>query len=257
MLMKDKIINNIKDEKINYICIPGDLIDGTNILDEKNNEKIVINFIKRLSKISKVIISVGNHDISRLRSNSFDTKWKPERNEVYFEKLKKLNNVYLLDNEIYTDNDISFIGFTPSFKYYKEKDEDRELLIQELNDKMIKINKNNYNILLCHSPIHMLDKNVLEKAKLMKDIDLILSGHMHNGMVPPIIEKIWKGNCGIITPNKKLYPKAKVARGIIKKENKTLIISGGITKLSYSAPTIFHPFNDFFPMNIELININN
>ena len=117
------------------------------------------------------------------------------------------------------------------------------------------MNPDKYNILLCHSPVNVLDDEVLEKTKLLSNIDLILSGHMHNGMVPPILEKIWKGNSGIITPSKKLYPKAKTTRGIIKKQNKVLIISGGITKLSFSSPEILHPFNEFYPMNMEIIDI--
>ena len=48
-----KIIENIKFNKPDYICIPGDIIDDATIIEEKEIEYL-INFIKELSKISKV-----------------------------------------------------------------------------------------------------------------------------------------------------------------------------------------------------------
>ena len=57
-----KVLNKILDllRKINpnYICIPGDIIDNSNILDEK----YLIEWLRKLANISKVIISVGNHE---------------------------------------------------------------------------------------------------------------------------------------------------------------------------------------------------
>lgn len=253
----EEIMKLIKKELPDYICIPGDVIDSTNILEDKNLEKLTLNFIKELSIASKVIISIGNHDMSRLLDNSYHTKWKEDRNNEFFQKIKEINNVHLLDNETYINKNINFVGFTPSFKYYKEEHEDKSLLIKELNSLYLKIPEDKYNILLCHSPIHLLDNELLEKVNLMKNIDLILSGHMHNGMVHPLMEIIWKGNRGIITPNKELYPKAKITRGIKRKNDKILIISGGVTKISSSAPNVFHIIGNLYPSNIEIINLNN
>ncbi len=255
---KDKlneIIQIITKEKPNYICIPGDLIDGVNILEEKDNVEVILTFLKKLSAIAKVIISIGNHDISRLLSNTFHTKWKSERNDEFFNQMRTIKNVELLDNDTYEDKNIRFICFTPSFEYYKKNDEDIDILIKEMNDCIFAIDDFKYNVLLCHSPIHLLNDKLLNEVKFTKEVDLFLSGHMHNGMVHPILEKVWKGNRGIITPGKKLFSK-RVTRGILKKNDKTLIISGGITKLSYSAPNLFHCFNNFFPMNIEIVNID-
>lgn len=251
----DKILKEIEKLKPNYVCIPGDLIDGTNVLNNKDNKLITINFLKRLGILSKVIISLGNHDVLKLIKQK-NKKWEDERNQSFLNEIKKIKNIYLLDDSIYTEKNISFIGVTLSYKYYKESDEDEKLFINELNSKILKLDTNKYNVLLCHSPVNILKKETLEKVNLLKNIDLILSGHMHNGMVHPIMEKIWKGNNGIITPNKKLYPKAKNTRGIIKKEEKTLIISGGISKLSFSSPKILHFFDEFYPMNMEIIDIN-
>ena len=54
------IIDNIKNHKPDYICIPGDLVDDVAILYEFPDN--LTNFIKSLSKIAPTIISKGNHD---------------------------------------------------------------------------------------------------------------------------------------------------------------------------------------------------
>lgn len=251
-----EIINKIKQEKPDYICLPGDLIDCSNVLNNQTLKEITLNFIKELANISPVIISLGNHDVCYLNKvkdkKKNQNKWHYDKNESFFKELNKIKNVHLLDDETYTDHNISFTGISLSYKYYKESNEDKNIFITDIKNKILKINKNKYNILLCHSPV-----NVLEDASFLKDMDLILSGHMHNGMVHPLIEKVWKGNKGIITPTKELYPKASLTRGIVKKDQRVLIISGGITKLSYSSPRLFNLLNDLYPMNIEIININN
>ena len=70
------------------------------------------------------------------------------------------------------------------------------------------------------------------------------------------MEIFWKGNNGIITPGRRFFSKI-LSRGMIKKDDITLIISGGITKLSYSAPNLLHHLNCLYPMNMEIINVRN
>ena len=87
------------------------------------------------------------------------------------------------------------------------------------------------------------------------NFDLIFSGHMHNGMMLPFMERLFKGNWGIIDPNKKLFPK--YCRNTLDiNSNNNLVISGGITKLSKSAKK-FKRLNFVFPMEITIVNISN
>lgn len=250
----EKIKKEIEKETPNYICIPGDIIDNTNIINDKEN--IIIKFLKDISMNTKVIISLGNHDICKLIRDRNGKRWEYDKRDDFFNKIRGIKNVYLLENETYTDKDICFIGLSLSYEYYKTTGESINVLEKELNALNVKIDKNKYNVLLCHSP-HRLTNECIKKTKLMKDIDLILSGHMHNGMVHPIMELLWKGNKGIITPTKELFSKAKVTRGRVNLNDKVLIISGGITKLSHSSAYVISPLNFLYPMNIEIININN
>ena len=106
--------------------------------------------------------------------------------------------------------DIYFYGFTQSFDYYyKNKCESLDLLLNEIDNNNVNRTYGKYKVLLMHSPIFIDNKIVREK---LSSYDLILSGHMHNGCIPPIIDELFKNDRGIIAPNKKIFPKN--ARGI-------------------------------------------
>lgn len=225
-----KVLNNlletIKKLKPDYICIPGDITDKTFIKDEKE----YINWFKKLSKISKVIISLGNHEF-------YIKKYRKiyGLNKELLEKITNIENIYLLDNKNIIIDNINFIGLTIPMKYYKEiKHNDFYKCLINL-----KTNKKYYNILLCHSPMNICDKEILKN----RNIDLILCGHMHGGIVPKCMRKIFKHN-GLISPNKKLFPK--YAYGNLKIGNKNIIISSGIKVIPFRIINVFSP---------EIINI--
>ena len=115
-------------------------------------------------------------------------------------------------------------------KYYKE--EKHNDFYKCLNN--LKINKKYYNVLLCHSPINICDKEILKN----KNIDLILCGHMHGGIVPKCMRKIFKYN-GLISPNKKLFPK--YAYGNLEIGNTEIIISSGIKVIPFRIINVFLP----------------
>lgn len=248
------IIEKIKIHKPDYICIPGDIIDSTNVLKETYLKEFILNFIRELSKMAKTIISIGNHDNYLLLKKGFRCQFSYDKNESWFKEIRKINNVIFLDNEIYEEKNISFSGITMSHTYYEEERKNERLFIKELQTKMPKLNEKKYNILLCHTPIYILSKDTIMNTEV-KNVDLILSGHMHNGVVPPILDSIFKGNKGIFSPDGSWLFKTKLTRGNYKLENKTLIISGGITKIHDCSPNLLIPFNELYPMSIEIINL--
>lgn len=236
-----KILNKFKKLKPDYICIPGDIIDESTDYDEN-----VYNFFNELSKISKVIISLGNHDLSKFIKNNmeyYDTKW--------YENIKKINNIYVLNNEQIAFDNITFTGYSPSFINNEYQDNTNNTI----NDlKKLNFNINEYNILLCHSPQSILGNNELYNNEFIKHQDLILCGHMHNGMVPPLFDKIIRNNYGIIAPGKTWFPK--YSRGLIKFNNTTLIICKGYTKLAKHS-YFLRFLNIFYTKELEKIRITN
>ena len=64
-------------------------------------------------------------------------------------------------------------------------------------------------------------------------MNLILCGHNHGGLVPTFIQDIKKGHTGFVGPNARLIQHN--AYGVYSKNDISLLISNGITKISKSS----------------------
>ena len=245
----DKKLNLIKEaihkNNPDYVVISGDIIDEPSITKDKIRIKKLLIFLTDIANFTKVIISLGNHDIFRNEDYKF------------FKNLNDLKNIYILNNDSYVDEFIYISGFTlPNSYYYNmDKDESKEVLIDHLKKhKKLTTNLPVFipKVSLIHSPIRLVDKEVLT---ILKEYDLLLSGHTHNGMVPKFLSKLFKKNQGLISPHKKLFPE--ISRGKIEKNisNKkiTIIITGGITKLAARSAKALNKLN--FIYNIDLNKI--
>lgn len=216
----ERIYDKVKELNPNYICIAGDFIDEAKVLDED----LFIFFLKKLSKISKVIMSLGNHDVT-IRGEEKEYFY----NDNIFNKIKHVRNVYLLDNDIKVIDNIRFIGLNLGFDYYYCNDED-------INDflgiyKQLKnINDKYYNVLLCHSPLAITSDEVINNLKY---IDLVLCGHTHGGMTPSVLQKYLKNRI-LVGPNKRRFF-INDGYGYITKKNIDIIVSSGTTKLSHAS----------------------
>ena len=206
----NKLYLKLKELNPTYICIAGDLCDEAYIKDDI----YLVEWLEKLSKIGTVIYELGNHEcyISR-RDKKFGF------NRDLLNRIKSIKNLYLLDNDNIIIDNINFIGITIPIDYYFEKKIDKKELKDTFN--RLKIKKGKYNILLCHSPIDICTEEFLKDS----NIDLVLCGHMHGGVLPRIFRKIFK-NRGIISPEKKLFPQT--CYGYIKICNTEVIISSGI-----------------------------
>lgn len=233
----------IEDAHPDYIFITGDLLDRPKITKNKEKIKLLVSWLNSLGNIAKVFISLGNHDIIL------------EEDYKFFNKLNDINNIYVLNNQSYEDENVFISGFTlPTNYYYNiEKHEDENALLETLQNNfnlVTNLPKKKYKVALIHSPILLSEKKVVEK---LKEYDLVLSGHMHNGLIPRILDKIIKNNYGLISPDKRLF--AKNTRGKIKTKYYTIIITGGITKLSPSSTKILSKLNGLYPISINKITV--
>lgn len=248
---KKEKLNKIKESivKLNpdYLVITGDLIDSPSIIKNKQKIKELIKLLTDLSTYTKILISLGNHDIF----NNNDL--------IFFKKLNEFNNITILDNEFYQDDYIFIAGLTLPSKYYYNitHEESSEILLEHINAHQNLIDKlpsRLPRVLLIHSPIKLTEEEVLNK---LSGYDIILSGHTHAGMVPDFLDKLFKKNAGIIAPNKKLFPE--ISRGKIEKMRKgkriTIIITGGITKLSARSSKILSKLNFVYNVSINKIII--
>ena len=178
---KDKKLDKIKEEiyknNPDYIVISGDLIDNPLITKDRQKIKKLLIFLTDLANLSKVIISLGNHDLFKTEDYKF------------FKNLNELKNIYVLNNESYIDENIYISGWTLPANYYYNitHQESKEILIEHLK-KHRKITANLPisipKVALIHSPIKVTDNTSLN---MLKEYDLILSGHTHGGMVPKLL----------------------------------------------------------------------
>ena len=251
----NKVLENIKNNKPDYICISGDFIDSSNVLEDKKVYDKSINYLKSLAEISKVIFTLGNHDICKIKNK----KITYYLNDNWIKDICKIKNVIFLNNDIYEDNFIRFIGYAAYFKYYKKFNEDEKLLIKDFNKKIPNIKDDKFNMLLSHSPVRILSYKSLNNINALKNVNVILSGHMHNGLTPNFIDKIWKSNRGLVSPHRYFFPNN--ARGIKRKEINNhdifLIISGGVTKVHSLAPKMLHFLNGFYKPEVVYIKLGN
>jgi len=237
----EMIKNRIKQINPKYICITGDIIDLYDVVEDTNYPDLK-KFINDLSEISKVIITAGNHEYIKIIGNGFG-----KTNNIEWLKKLKTDRIIVLDNEIYEEDNISFIGYNPDYEYYHISKEKNPLKQNKELEELIKKTRNKYNILLLHTPSLLLRKDNYKNIKNINKISLTLCGHTHGGMLPSFIP----GHFGIISPTRELFPKN--IRGKIQRHNNTIIINSGIMKLSRKSRITF--LNDIYGSNIIEINI--
>jgi len=230
----NKVLDKIKKIDCDYICLSGDNLDQAKVSEEDE----FINFLIRLSKIALVLVGIGNHDIT--------IKHEYYKNVKLFDKIKSIDNLIVLDNEYYIDSEIVFHGVTLPTKFYYVDGENDNCFSKYVNKTNIKPFSDKYNILLMHTPISISRNSYLKDNKF----DLVLCGHVHGGLLPNFLKKLFKGR-GLINPQKELF--AKNSYGIVKKYNSNIIISSGITKLSSVNPMFILKF--LYAGEISVINI--
>ena len=230
-----KILNQISNNKPNYITIVGDILDTSNT----TNLDDLRDFLEKLSKISTTLVVLGNHDEKAGEMH----KWISEKNEKLIKILTSIDNLYYLNDSTYTKDNITFYGFNLSYDYYEIQHETYESFVTELKNIECNINKKDYNITLFHSPINIYTYIKNNKEHNLNNSDLILSGHMHNGCLPftisYILNKLFKCSRGLISPTRKLFPK--YAQGRIYERDG--YVYQGIMKLAHS--TKFFNYFDF------------
>lgn len=227
----DLIINNIKRNKPDYICISGDITDRKEIVEDPIMN-ILYSFLNDLGNLAQVYIILGNHDLTANK-------------DLLIENLKKIKNINFLEEAI-IDNDISIHVYNQTKETYQKETGYENKVINELNEQL-KPTKDKFNILLAHSPIYLVKDQVFNNTSLNK-YNLILCGHNHDGIITFLMPK----NTSLISPKKKMF--LKNGRGLVKKDKTNIVITGGVTKLSNCSGKI-SKLNKYLRISIDYINI--
>ena len=203
-----KLIQKIKSLNPDIVVVTGDLIDG-----ENNNYNVALDFMKEISKLYRVYYIIGNHE-----QKSLIKKYKDEYKD-YFNKLHQIDFVNLDNNKVEIvkgDSNINLYGLTVPYSCYKylfDNQETTSIDINFLEEKLGKVDREQFNILLAHTPFYF---DEYEKW----GADLTLCGHVHGGIVRlPIVG-------GLLSPDRKFFPKYDL--GEYTKNKSTMIVSKGL-----------------------------
>ena len=203
-----KLIQKIKSLNPDIVVVTGDLIDG-----ENNNYNVALDFMKEISKLYRVYYIIGNHE-----QKSLIKKYKYVYKD-YFNKLHQIDFVNLDNNKVEIvkgESNINLYGLTvPSrcYKYLFANQETTSIDINFLEEKLGKVDREQFNILLVHTPFYF---DEYEKW----GADLTLCGHVHGGIVRlPLVG-------GLLSPDRKFFPKYDLGEYI--KNKSTMIVSKGL-----------------------------
>lgn len=245
----------LEELKANYVFVPGDTFDS---VENIQNEEIIA-LLGEIGNISPTFMSLGNHDMCEL---SYKTGKKEElESSKYldlFNKIAKQTKCIPMTSsfsKIVLEEDLIVSAINVPFSYYG-KIEQIELYKKILSEIKEKINEAKFNILLLYSPNSLIQHNQIDKSsELIKNMNLILCGHNHGGLVPTFAQDIMNGHRGLAGPYAKLFQPN--AYGIYNKDNQSVLISNGVTKISATseAGKINKILNKIYVPEIDVIHM--
>jgi len=203
----DRLIKEINKVNPDFIIIAGDLIVGK----RESDFKVALSFLKEISSKYPIYYGFGNHEQRVIpKGKYYNKQW-----QSYLSNIRDLN-VHLLDNESIKyykdDKSIEIHGLSIDLKFFqrhkipKMEEAYLEKLIGKLDEKC-------YNIVIAHNPIYFKDYQKLKG-------DLILSGHLHGGIVRiPFVG-------GLISPQFELFPKYDA--GYFEENGQVMLVSRGL-----------------------------
>ena len=249
------IVKILQEIKASYIYVPGDTLDS---IDNPHNKEIM-NLLKQLSNISQTFISVGNHEMCELSYSSGKKEEIESKDYIdFFVELSKQTNCIPMISEfskIDLANDLSISAINVPFSYYgkKEKLYQYQRLLKNVKEK---ISEEKFNVLLLHSPNSLIQNGKIDRSSdIIRNMNLILCGHNHGGLMPTFAQDIIKGHRGLAGPYAKLLQPN--AYGIYNEDDTSVLVSNGVTKISSTseAGKINGILNKIYTPEIDVIHM--
>lgn len=208
----EPLLQAIRNEKPDLILIGGDMLVGK----EDASYDIALDFTSQLPEIAPVLYATGNHE-QRMRE-------KPEIYQAayadYRQQLKDRGVLFLENGSCRIEAgtvllEISGVELpSASYKKLKKLPIQASDIAEYLHKDSVSVTEDSvYRILLAHNPAYM-------NAYKGWGADLILSGHLHGGVMR------LPGIGGVITPQVFLFPK--YSGEMTKEGEQTIIVSRGL-----------------------------
>ena len=169
---------------------PDAILIGGDMINRGSDEGDVQCFevLKKTAAAAPCYYAPGNHEKYIEAFGEDSERWKG------FMDALKASRIKFLDNEKADINEgIVIYGLSLGYEYFRKKDPETPD-IKVIEDYIGKIDKNHYNIVLAHTPEYI-------KIYAETGADLVLSGHIHGGVVR------LPGGRGLVSTRAKLFPK--------------------------------------------------
>ncbi len=226
------LAKKIKDLKPDILIASGDMISST-----VDDGKAFLDFLDQFDGACPVYMSMGNHEqiarwlVDEIRNTDY---------LKFIEEVKK-RGVHLLDNHkerLEKDGDtIALYGLTIELYHYSRRDLDPEdksyYLKKSFIDEALE-KPEEFTLLMAHNPAYF-------KEYTAWGADLILSGHVHGG----VIQVPFKG--GLLSPERVFFPEYDA--GLFEEGSSKMVVNRG---LGYSVIN----FRLFNRPEISLIELN-
>lgn len=220
--------SELSPDRFDCILMPGDIVHSASSLKDETVRKTVLDDLRILTGATPVYYSLGNHD---LYSRYGFEKWGYETELRLNEVLEELGNFHELKNgTVLTDGEVALKGRSNPASYYLDKKESVASFWESYNSLGSNEYFSNkfYNILLVHDPKGIYQVSKYLKGCLEENTDLVVSGHMHNALIPNFLQGILGGR-GIISPNYQLGPE--FAYGVRDIGDTLFLINGAINPM--------------------------
>ena len=204
----ERLLRSIRDEDPDLILIGGDMLVGKAGIPYET----ALHFVGQLPEICPTVYANGNHELRM--------KEEPENYEdayrIYKNSLEKRGVHFLEDSRIRVelgDASLQICGLELPSSSYRKFRKDR-ITASDIEEHFgFPASADVYTILLAHNPAYM-------DAYLEWGADMVLSGHLHGGLIRV------PGIGGIVTPQGFLFPR--YSGEMTRKGSQTVIVSRGL-----------------------------
>lgn len=210
----ERLVNKIDALAPDFILVAGDMINKKETSYPSNSFFL----LESLAKKYKVYYSYGNHE---QKLKDYEKMKGQKEEELYsswtdYKRGLASNNIEFLDNKSVSlkkdGASLRITGLSLSLEYF-ERHRMQELNLRQLNKIIGKKGRDEFQILMAHHPFYF-------KEYTDWGADLVVSGHVHGGMVR------LPGIGGILSPQAKFFPKYQA--GLYQVKDKTMVVSRGL-----------------------------
>lgn len=203
----EKLLHTVRSQNPDLILVGGDMLVGK----AETPTRVAEDFVRQLAGICPVYYANGNHEQRmKIYPEKFGTKYQEYKATVEEAGVPFLENEHI--DLMLDDCRLQITGLEIPREGYK-KFRKTFVSLEQIEERIGKADVSKYQILLAHNPIYT-------DTYLEWGADLVLSGHLHGGIV-----RI-PGLGGVITPQFRLFPK--YSGELTVEDGKSVVVSKGL-----------------------------